>query len=34
MRAADVMTLRGGKVIRQVGYPDASEALEALGLPE
>ena len=34
MRAADVLTLRGGRVIRHVGYPDASEALEALGLRE
>jgi len=33
MRAADVMTLEGGEVIRQVGYPVASEALAALGRP-
>jgi ketosteroid isomerase-like protein len=34
MRAADVLTLRDGKVVRQVGYTDAAEALEAVGLPE
>jgi ketosteroid isomerase-like protein len=34
MRSAAVMTLRNGKVIRQVGYPDASEALEAVGPAE
>jgi ketosteroid isomerase-like protein len=32
MRAADVYTVAGGKVVRQVAYPDASEALEAAGL--
>jgi ketosteroid isomerase-like protein len=31
-RAADVMTIRDGKVTRHVGYPDPSEALEAVGL--
>lgn len=34
MRAADVMTVEGGRVVRQVGYPDAGEALEILGLPD
>jgi len=34
MRPADVYTLDGGKVVRQVGYPDASDALEAAGLSE
>ena len=34
MRAADVYTLSSGKVVRQVGYPDAAEALEAAGLRE
>ena len=32
MRSADVFTIDGGKVVRHVGYPDASEALEAVGL--
>jgi ketosteroid isomerase-like protein len=32
MRSADVMTLRDGRVVRQVGYTDANEALEAVGL--
>jgi ketosteroid isomerase-like protein len=34
MRAADVMTLRNGKVVRHVAYPNASDALEAVGLRE
>ena len=34
IRTADVMTVRGGKVIRHVGYLDPAEALEAVGLPE
>jgi ketosteroid isomerase-like protein len=34
MRAADVFTIAGGKIVRHVGYPDASEALEAAGLRE
>jgi ketosteroid isomerase-like protein len=34
MRTADVYTVAGGKVVRHVGYPDASEALEAAGLRE
>jgi ketosteroid isomerase-like protein len=33
MRTADVYTVAGGKVVRHVGYPDASQALEAAGLP-
>jgi ketosteroid isomerase-like protein len=32
MRAADVFQLEGGKAVRQVGYPDAAEALADLGL--
>jgi ketosteroid isomerase-like protein len=32
--AADVFTFRDGKIIRQVGYPDAREALKAVGLEE
>jgi ketosteroid isomerase-like protein len=32
IRAADVWTLRDGKVISLEGYPDRSEALEAFGL--
>jgi ketosteroid isomerase-like protein len=34
MRAADVLTLERGEVVRHVGYPDATEALAALGLSE
>jgi ketosteroid isomerase-like protein len=34
MRTADVYTLAGGKVVRHVGYPDASQALQAAGLEE
>jgi ketosteroid isomerase-like protein len=34
MEAADVFTLRDGKVIRMVGFPDRAEALEAVGLSE
>jgi ketosteroid isomerase-like protein len=34
MRSADVFRIAGGKVVRHVGYPDASEALEAVGLGE
>jgi ketosteroid isomerase-like protein len=34
MRSADVYTLAGGKVVRHVGYPDVSLALEAAGLSE
>ena len=34
MRSADVYTVANGKVVRHVGYPDASEALEATGLRE
>jgi hypothetical protein len=30
-RAADVMTLRNGKVVRHVGYPDASGASKLWG---
>jgi len=32
--AADVMTLRDGKVVHQVGYPDRDEALKELGLSD
>jgi uncharacterized protein len=34
MRTADVYTVAGGKVVRHIGYPDASQALEAAGLRE
>jgi ketosteroid isomerase-like protein len=34
MRAADIWTVKDGKVVRLVGYPVASEALEAAGLRE
>ena len=34
MRSADVYTVAGGKVVRHVGYPNASKALEAAGLRE
>jgi hypothetical protein len=34
MRTANLWTLERGKVVRHVGYPDASEALEAAGLSE
>jgi ketosteroid isomerase-like protein len=34
MRSANVWTIKRGKVVRQVGYPAASEALEAAGLSE
>jgi ketosteroid isomerase-like protein len=34
IRVADVFTLRSGKVVRQAGYFDVSEALEAAGLSE
>jgi ketosteroid isomerase-like protein len=34
LRAANVWTVRGGKVIELVGYPDRVEALEAVGLSE
>ena len=33
-RAANVWTVRAGKVIELVGYPDRAEALEAVGLSE
>jgi ketosteroid isomerase-like protein len=32
--AADVFTLRDGKVIQMTGYPKQAEALEAVGLSE
>jgi ketosteroid isomerase-like protein len=32
LEAADVFTLRDGKVIQMTGYPKRAEALEALGL--
>ena len=34
MRTANVWHVEGGKVVRHVGYPDASMALEAAGLSE
>jgi hypothetical protein len=34
MRAADIWTVKDGKIVRLVGYPVASEALEAAGLRE
>ena len=34
MRSADVFTVAGGKIVRHVGYPDASEALAAASLRE
>jgi ketosteroid isomerase-like protein len=34
MEAADVFTLRDGKVIQMTGYPERAEALEAVGLSE
>ena len=32
LRAANVWTVRSGKVVELVGYPDRAEALEAVGL--
>ena len=32
MRAADVFFVEDGRIVRQVGYPDAAEALADLGL--
>ncbi|HEX3279375.1 MAG TPA: nuclear transport factor 2 family protein [Thermoleophilaceae bacterium] len=34
VKAADVWTVRDGKVISLVGYPDRAEALEAVGLSD
>jgi ketosteroid isomerase-like protein len=34
LRAANVWTVRAGKVIELVGYPDRAEALEAAGLSD
>jgi ketosteroid isomerase-like protein len=34
LRAANVWTVRAGKVIELVGYPDRAEALQAVGLSE
>jgi ketosteroid isomerase-like protein len=34
LEAADVFTLRDGKVIQMTGYPKRAEALEAVGLSE
>ena len=34
MTVADVYTLRQGKIVKDTGYPDYREALEALGLSE
>ena len=33
-RAADLCTIRGGRLVRWVAYPDRAEALEAAGLSE
>jgi ketosteroid isomerase-like protein len=32
MQSADVRTISDGKIVRHVGFPDASDALEATGL--
>ena len=32
MHSADVFFLEGGRIVRHVGYPDAAEALDDLGL--
>jgi ketosteroid isomerase-like protein len=34
MRSANIYTLQNGRVVRHAGYPDASDALEAVGLSE
>jgi ketosteroid isomerase-like protein len=34
MEVADLMTLEGGEIVRQVAYPNATEALASLGLTE
>jgi ketosteroid isomerase-like protein len=34
IRSADLWTIRDGKIISLVGYPDRAEALEAVGLRE
>ena len=34
LRAANIWTVRAGKVIELVGYPDRVEALDAVGLSE
>jgi ketosteroid isomerase-like protein len=34
IRGADVLTFRDRKIVSHVGYPDADEALKAVGLEE
>jgi ketosteroid isomerase-like protein len=34
MEVADLMTLEGGEIVRQVAYPNATEVLASLGLTE
>jgi ketosteroid isomerase-like protein len=34
IRGGDVFTFRDGKIVLHVGYPDATEALKAVGLEE
>jgi ketosteroid isomerase-like protein len=34
IRSADLFTIRDGKIVELVGYPDRTEALYATGLPE
>lgn len=34
VRAVDAFTLREGKIVQQVGYPEADEALAELGIVE
>jgi ketosteroid isomerase-like protein len=34
IRSADLWTIRDGKIVSLVGYPDRAEALEAAGLRE
>jgi ketosteroid isomerase-like protein len=34
MRTANIWTIERGKVVRHVGYPNASDALQAVGLSE
>jgi ketosteroid isomerase-like protein len=34
IRSADLWTIRDGKIVSLVGYPDRAEALADTGLPE
>jgi ketosteroid isomerase-like protein len=34
IRSADLWTIRDGKIVSLVGYPDRAEALKAVGLRE